>query len=369
MINIQRIDERDETRGNPPFVNGRSTYRFSLERGKKGLQLDLKKPEGLELALRLAERCDVLAENFTPGTMERLDLGYKEVSKRNPRMIYASCSGFGQTGPYASRGAVDIIAQAMSGLMSITGESDGRPMRTGTSFGDTLGGNSLAIGVLAALYERERSGVGQRLDVSMVESVIYHLENAVIRYSTTDQVPTRIGPRHPLNTPFQAFEAKDRWIVVARVRDWEAFCVVIGRESLSHDPRFQTGPDRTLNHGQLEPLLIEAFREKPAEEWFQLLEGICLTAPIYSIAEMVNDPHIKSLGALVELVMPGPEDQSLLVSNSPVRLSRTNPQIDSPAPAVGEHTRQVLQSVLGMSADQIDHLENARVIRSRPQAG
>ena len=369
VINIQRIDARDETRGSGPFVNGRSTYRFSIERGKKGMQLDLKKPEGIELALRLAERCDVLAENFTPGTMARLGLGYEDVSKRNPRIIYASCSGFGQTGPYASRGAVDVIAQAMSGLMSITGEPEGRPMRTGASFGDTLAGTSLAMGVLAALYERERSGVGQLLDVSMVESVIYHLENAIIRYSATGQVPQRIGPRHPLNTPFQPFETADGWIAVAGVRDWEAFCIAIGRESLANDPRFQIAPNRTLHHGELEPILMEAFRKKTSQEWLQLLEDICLAGPVYSIADMVNDPHIQARGAIVELPVAGPEEIRVLVPNSPIRLSRTVPKVDTPAPSVGEHTREVLQTVLDMSPDDIAHLEDADIIKSRPTTG
>ena len=366
VINIERVDARDETRGQGPFVNNRSTYRFSIERGKKNIQLDPRKPEGRELALRLAEKCDVLTENFRPGAMDRLGLGYEEVTKRNPRIIYASCSGFGQTGPYASRGALDIIAQAMSGLMSITGEPDGRPMRVGASIGDTLGGTYMAVAILAALYERERSGLGQRLDVSMLESLIYNLENAIIRYSATGEVPRRIGPRHPLNTPFQSFETADGWIVIAGVQDWPAFCSAIGRESLADDPRFQTRPDRTLHHGELEPILMEVFREKTSQEWLQLPEEVALTAPLYDIGEMVNDPHVKARGAIVQLPVPGPEERHVLVPNFPVHLSRTKSKVDTPAPSVGEHTRQVLGDVLGMSPDEITALEDAGIVRCRP---
>ncbi|MBM3947230.1 MAG: CoA transferase, partial [SAR202 cluster bacterium] len=222
VIKVERPDLTEATRGLGPFVNGRSTYRFSLDRGKRSIQLDLKQPQGRDLALRLAEQSDVLAENFSPGTMDGLGLGYDAVRTRNPRIVYASCSGFGQTGPYAQRSAVDIIAQAMSGLMSVTGEPGGRPMRAGASIGDTIGGTYLAMGVIAALYERERSGRGQRLDISMVEGLLYHLENAIVRYSATGEVPSQVGARHPLITPFQPFKTADGWIVVASVRDWEA---------------------------------------------------------------------------------------------------------------------------------------------------
>jgi CoA:oxalate CoA-transferase len=366
VILVSRMTERDdEKRGNGPFVNGRSTYRFSVERGKRNVQLDLKKPEGLELALRLAEKSDVLTENFSPGTMDRLGLGYEVVARRNPRLIYASCSGHGQTGPYAERGAVDIIAQAMSGLMSITGEPDGRPMRVGASYGDSLGGSYLAMGVLAALFERERSGLGQRLDIAMVESLLYHNENAIIRYSATGRVPGRIGPKHPLTTPFQPFETKDGWIVIAGTRDWQAFCVVIGHEELADDPRFVQGPVRNEHHAELEPILIEAFRARTSEEWFRLLDGICIAAPVYNIAEAIDDPQIQARGMIVELPVPGPEERRVRVPKVPVRLSRTMPVVDRPAPFVGEDTREVLEKVLALSAEEIAGLESGGVIRCR----
>jgi CoA:oxalate CoA-transferase len=364
VILVSRVTERDDaTRGHGPYVNGRSTFRFSVERGKKDIQIDLKRPEGVELALRLAERADVLAENFSPGTMDGLGLGYEAVTRRNPRVIYASCSGHGQTGPYAGRGGVDIVAQAMSGLLSITGEPDGRPMRVGASFGDTVAGSYLAMGVLAALHERGRSGKGQHLDIAMVECLLYHNENAIIRYSATGDIPGRVGPKHPLSSPFQPFQTKDGWIVVAGVRDWQAFCVVVGREELAEDPRFREAPVRNAHHSELEPILIAAFRERPAREWLDLLEGICIAAPVYNIAEAVDDPQIRARGAVVELPVPGPEERRVLVPNTPVRLSRTMPRVDKPAPRVGEHTREILERLLEMTVEEIEGLEVAGIIR------
>ncbi len=368
VINVQRPHETDRNRGNGPFVNGRSTYRFSLERGKKGIQVDLKQPEGLEVALRLLDESDVLTENFSVGTMDSLGLGYGAVSQRNPRIIYASCTGFGQTGPYARRGAVDIIAQGMSGIMSMTGEPDGRPMRPGISLGDSLGGAYLAMGVLSALYEREKSGIGQRIDVSMLESVVYHMENAVIRYSATGEAPKRIGPRHPLSSPFQPFETNDGWIVVAGVRDWEAFCVLLDVEELAADPRFKNAPKRSANHDDLEPVLAKAFRKKSSAEWLEALESVCLIAPLYDVAEMVADPHIKERHAIIDLPVPGPEEQWVKVPNCPVRLSRTPTKVDSPGPGVGEHTEEVLRELLSMTPEALAALLEKGAVASHPLA-
>ena len=368
VVLVSRTTERDDrSRGPGPYVRDRSTYRFSIERGKRNIQLDLKDSTGAEIALRLAERSDVLAENFTPGTMDKLGLGYEAVSKRNPRIIYASVSGHGQTGPYAGKGAVDIVAQAMSGLMSITGEADGRPMRVGASFGDTIGGNYLAMGVIAALYERERSGLGQRLDVSMVETVMYHMENAIIRYSATAEVPGRIGPRHPLVTPFQPFHTRDGWIVVAAVRDWEAFCVVIGLEELARDPRFVTNQDRNVHHAELEVILDEALRARTSREWLGLLDTTCIVCPVYDVAQAIDDPQIRARRAVVEVPMALADGQvkSVLLPNTPVRLSRTPAEVGRPAPWVGEDTRVVLRDVLQMSLEEIDELARRGVIGCR----
>ncbi len=366
VINVERVTVSDETRGNQPFINGRSTYRFSMERGKKNIQVDLKPPEGVDLILRLADKCDVIAENFSPGTMDDLGIGYDVVSQRNPRLIFASSSGFGQWGPYAKRGALDVIAQAMSGFMSITGEANGRPMRAGASIGDTLGGTYMALGIVSALYEREKSGLGQRIDVSMVESVIYNLENAIIRTSVGD-VPTRIGPRHPLLTPFQSFPTKDGWMVICGVRDWEAFCLLLDLPELAHDQRFVNSRIRHEHHAELEPLLNQALEKKSTLEWLELLADVSLVAPLYTILEMMNDPHIQARDVIVTLPVPGPKaGVTVKVPNSPVRMSRTAPVVNKPGPFVGEHTRQVLSDILGASPADIERLEKAGVVKSKP---
>ena len=364
VVNIAKVDAKDDNRGSGPFVNGLSTYRYSLERGKKSIQVDLKSPEGVRIVKELIDKADVVTENFSPGTMAKLGLSYEDLSNTNPRLIFASCSGFGQTGPYSSKGALDVIAQGFSGFMSITGEANGGPMRAGSSIGDTLGGTYMAMGIMSALYEREHSGKGQQIDISMVESVIYNLENAIIRYSATGQVPQRVGARHPLTTPFQAFETSDGWIVIAGVRDWEAFCVVLGLEDLATDDRFDTNPKRTENHSVLEPILTKIIKQQNSQYWFDLLEGIALTGPINNIEQMINDPHIKARNTIITLPVPGEDEKEVMVSNTPIRMSRTPADIHERAFVVGEHTREVLQEWLGLNEKTTIEMEEKGIIKS-----
>ena len=360
VISVERVDVTEVERGPGPYVNGRGVFRLSLDRGKRSVQIDLHHPEGVDLALRLAARSDVLAENFTPGVMDRLGLGYDAVRAGSPHIIYASLSGFGATGPDAGRGALDIIAQATSGLMSLTGEPGGPPLRAGASLGDSLGGVYLALGVLAALHERERTGLGRRLDVSMQESVLYHLENAVVRHSVTGETPGRTGSRHPFMTPFQAFETTDGWIAVAGVRDWEGFCTALDVWDMARDPRFADNDSRTEHHAALEPRLRAAFAARSTEEWLGLLEGICLAARVMDIGQVVDDPHLQERGAFLSLPVPGPEPRTVAVPRTPVRMG--DDASPDPAPALGEHTNDVLQRVLGLSWAEVVSLRQAGVI-------
>lgn len=222
----------------------------------------------------------------------------------------------------------------------------------------------MAMGIMSALYERELSGKGQKIDISMVESVIYNLENAIIRYSATGEVPQRVGARHPLTTPFQAFETKDGWIVVAGVRDWEAFCVILGIEELATDERFDTNPKRTENHSILEPILSNIIKQQNSDYWFEILEGIALTGPINNIEQMVNDPHIKARNTIISLPVPGEIEKEVLVSNTPVRLSRTPAEINERAFVVGEHTREVLQEWLGLNENTALEMEEKGIVKS-----
>jgi CoA:oxalate CoA-transferase len=344
----------EQGRGLGPIVEGINTYGFSVNRGKDSILLDLKSPEGREVALRLAEKADVVTENFSPGTMKKLGLDYETVSARNPRIVYASLSGFGQYGPYAQRGAYDVVVQGLSGVMSITGHPDGPPARVGYSIGDMAGGLFLAQGVLAALVERGTSGKGQYIDVAMLDAQVNLLENAVIRYFATGEVPVRIGTRHPLTVPFQAFPTADGYLVIAGVRDWPLFCGLIDCDELVADPRFSTNPARLAHHGELEPVLNEAFRRRKTAEWIELLSPHFLVAPLNTIDQMAVDPQINARDMFVDL--PSWKGSSLRVVNSPVKLSRTPVELTRGADSPGGHTRAVLKEQLGMDDSEIDAL-------------
>ena len=364
VIKVERPPFGDVARTTAPYINNESGYFFSVNRGKKSICLDLKRPEGRDLFLRLAEKADVVMENFTPGTMESLGLGYDALSARNPRLIYAATSGFGQTGPERLRPALDIVVQGMGGIMSITGEPGGPPVRPGISLGDIAAGLYTAIGILTALHERQRSGRGQMIDISMLDCQIAIQENAFMRYFATGEAPKPIGTRHPLTTPFQAFPTEDGWIVLALSwgvpNQWELFCATIGRTDLIDDPRFDTPGLRTRHHAELEPMLNEALRRRTTEEWLRDFDAIGLPCgPLNDIPHAADQPQVTARDMLVEVEHPA--GFSLKVPNSPLRLSRTPGGIQGPPPALGEHTDEVLTSLLALSDREIAELRAAGV--------
>jgi CoA:oxalate CoA-transferase len=357
VIKVERPPYGDVARTTGPFVNGEGSYFFSINRGKKSTLLDLKKPEGRELFMRLVEKVDVVMENFTPGTMDNLGLGYEALSARNPRLIYAATSGFGQTGPDRMKPALDVVVQGMGGVMSITGEQGGPPIRPGLSLGDIAAGLFTAIGILAALHERERSGRGQMVDISMLDCQIAILENAYARYFATGEPPKPIGTRHPLSTPFQAFPTKDGYIVIAlgfSVENiWGVFCAVIERPELIDDPRFQTPRQRTANHALLEPILNEALRQRPTAEWLVEFEAIGLPCgPLHTIPQAAEYKQVEAREMLKDV--ESERGNRLRISNSPLKLSRTPAAIRGGPPPVGRHTREVLASLLGFTDDEIE---------------
>jgi len=365
VIKVERPPYGDVARTTGPYIGDWSTYFFSINRGKKSICLDLKKQEGKGLFLRLVDKADVVIENFTPGTMEGLGLGYETLAARNPHLIYAATSGFGQTGPDRERPALDIIVQGMGGIMSITGEPDGPPVRPGISQGDITAGLYTAIGVLAAVHERERSGKGQMLDISMLDCQIAILENAFARYFATGEVPKPIGTRHPLATPFQAFPTKDGWIVVALSwgveNQWELFCATIGRPDLIGDPRFDTPGLRTRHHGDLEPILNEALRQKTTAEWLLEFDAIGLPCgPLNDIPHAAQQPQVKAREMLVDVEHR--DGFSLKIADTPVKLGRTPGGIQGPPPALGEHTDDVLAGLVGLSEQEIASLREAAVV-------
>ena len=359
VIKVERPEGGDMARGTGPFIDGDSSYFLSLNRDKKSVVLDLKSPRGKEVFLALAKRCDVLVENFVPGVMARLGLGYEVVKQHNPRIIYASVSGFGQTGPYTQRPALDIIVQGMGGIMSITGEPGGPPIRTGASLGDIAAGLFTAIGILAALQERERSGVGQMVDVAMLDCQVALMENAFARYFATGKIPGPLGTRHPSNTPFQAFETRDGYVTVAFVGgakdQWPLFCALLDRVDLIDDERFQNSWSRTLNYEELIPILTKAMKKKTTSRWLkELSETGIPCGPLNNVEQVARDPHVLAREMITQITQPkiGP----IKVINSPIKLSRTPAGARGPAPGLGEHTKEVLRDLLGLSSEEIGRI-------------
>jgi len=349
----------DDSRRFGPFVNGTSGYFCSVNRNKRSLAVDLKTEAGKEVLRDLIRASDVVLENFRPGTMARLGFSYDKMREINERIIYASISGFGHDAlpAYASKPSYDMVAQAYSGLMSITGPEGGPPVRVGSSVGDLFAGHQCAIGILSALWYRERTGEGQIVDMSMVDGLVYVLENAIVRHSATGDVPRPLGTRHPAITPFQAFQTSDSWVIVALGNDalWQRFCEAIERPDLAEDPRFLTNDLRTQHHALLQELLEGITRQRTTAEWVGLLEEHHLpTSPINTVADVVHDPNIRYRNMVVEVDQPGAGP--IEIAGSPFHLSETPGRVDHPAPLLGQHTRQILSRVLGYEPAQIERL-------------
>tara|TARA_A100001037_G_scaffold91493_1_gene82901 strand:+ start:5364 stop:6566 length:1203 start_codon:yes stop_codon:yes gene_type:complete len=363
---IEPLQQDERRRGMGPYVHDVSSYFFSVNRGKKSLLIDLKAEGAQEIILALIRDSDVLTENFSPGTMDRLGFGYEALKEVNPGLVYASTSGFGHTGPYKDRGAVDIIAQAMGGLISTTGhEGDPLPSKAGYSIGDMASGMFTAIGVLSALVERSTSGFGQRVDVAMLDSQVALMENPIIRHLATGEVQGPMGLRHPLNTPHQLFPTNDGWIAVAGVKDsnWQLFLGILGLDEYISDERFVRGPLRTENYAVLEPILFAAFRRNSARYWIEHLEEYFLVGPVNTIEDVVNDPQVKFRNMIVSL--PTWTGGEIKVSNTPVKLSRTVGGAVRGASKPGEHTEELLKGV-GFSAEQIDEFVSRGVVATGP---
>lgn len=361
----------DGARRPGPRIDGVSTYFFSINRGKRSVVIDLRTARGKEIALKLVELVDVVAENFTPGTMERLGLDYEVLKQRNPKVIYAALSGFGQTGPYRQKPALDIIVQAMGGLMSITGSENGEPVRAGASIGDIGGGLFFAIGILAALEERRKSGQGQMLDLSMLDCQAAILENAFIRYFATGEVSQRKGSRHQVVAIHQAFPTKDGYIAftVGGIEQWTRFLEIIGRLDILPEEKYHDRTSRASHIKDLEPLIMEALKTRTTAEWMEEFEAAGMPCgPINNIAQAAEDPQLRHRNMFVDLPCPGTQRGSLRVSNTPFRLSRTPPQLLRGAPELGQHTEEVLSSLLGLSQEEIISLKEQGVISPRERS-
>ncbi len=322
VIKVERPDGGDDARQIGPFVGGKSAYFSSLNRGKQSIALDLKAAPDREIFEKLLARADVLVENFRPGTMEKLGYGWEDLQRRFPRLIYAAVSGFGHTGPYAPRPAYDIVVQGMGGIMSLTGQPGGEPARVGTSLGDIVAGLFTAIGINAALASRGSSGLGTKIDVSMLDSQVAILENAIARYSATGTVPGPLGTRHPSITPFAAFEAKDTHVIIAAGNDtlWRTLCTCLERQELAEDPRFATNDLRTQHEAALRHELESALRSRTAAEWLELLQPAGVPCgPINNVAQVLSDPQIRARNMLVRV--EDPEAGTLEMAGNPIKFS------------------------------------------------
>ena len=365
VIKVERPGHGDAARHLGPRVGDDSAYFISVNRGKKSITLNLFSEEGQRGFRAMLPSFDVLVENFVPGTMTRIGLDYGSIKELNPRLVYVSISGFGQTGPYAQRPALDIVVQAMGGLMSVTGEPGAGPVRPGASLGDSVAGVFAALAVASALFQRENSGQGQHIDMSMLDCQVTMMENAFSRYFATGEVPGPLGSRHPTATPFQAFHAQDGDFVIGLLTDdlpvWQRFCESIGRPDLGDDDRFKDNRNRTEHIDTLVPLLQSTFEDRSAAYWLDVLSQAGVPCgPISNIAAVAEDAHVRHRGMLATI--PHSTEGTWRVANTPFRFSDSGTGPAGPSPGLGEHTESALRDLLDLSDEELGHLRSAGAI-------
>ena len=356
VIKIEQPVKGDDTRAFAPFQNGQSAYYMNLNRNKQGVTLNLKK--GKELFLEMVKKADIVVENYRPGTMEKLGLGYETLREVNPKIIYAAVSGFGHYGPYTQRPGYDIIGQAMGGLMSTTGWPDGPPTRSGTAMSDVLAGLSVTIGILAALQSCHRTGKGQKVDVSLVDSVVASLEIINQIYLTEGRIPGRQGNRYESIYPYDTFTTKDGMAVIGAGNDklWHLTCDVIGRPELKTDERYLTNPLRVKAHAEIK-VIVEEWTSKHTSEQVveQILAAGIPAAPIYNIKQVTEDPHIaKAREMFVDVEHPLAGKTTL--TGCHIKLSETKPSVRSHSPLLGQHNEAVFKRLLGLDAEKVAQL-------------
>lgn len=375
IIKIERPLVGDDTRGwGPPFLKdaeGRETrdssYFLSANRGKQSVTVDLATPEGQEIVRRLALDSDVLVENYKVGTLARYGLAYEDLRRINPRLVYCSVTGFGQDGPYAALPGYDYVFQGMGGLMSITGVADGEPgaapMKSGIAISDLLTGMYVTSAILAALEHRHVSGEGQYIDMSLLDCIVAINSYQAINYFLSGKLPKRMGNAHPNMVPYQVFRCNEGDIIIAVGNDaqYAAFCKAIDRPALATEPRFLTGPLRSLNRDELIPLIAEAMLARTMEEWVNLLETVNVPCgPIYNMQQVFEDPQIKHRNMQLSLPHGAGVDAPSLAN--PIRLSDTPIRYRGSAPLLGEHNKNILNGRLGLSDERIAELKAKGIV-------
>ncbi len=364
VFKLESASGGDMGRGwGPPFAAGQSYFFRGLNRGKSGISIDLKRPEGIALCLRLIEKMDVLVENFRPGTMDRLGLGYGAASQRNPRLVYCSISGYGQEGPSRDQAAMDLIVECSSGFMSITGTEAGEQVRSGYAVADINAGLFSVIGILMALRARDVTGRGQYVDVSMLDGMISAMSSNYMSFLGSGNMPRPLGSAFPTVVPYRVFDAKDRSfsIAVGSEKLWSAFCRAIGRTDLENHPDYCTNGQRVINRPALEAILASVFGERSASEWLERLGSAGIPcSPVRTFAEVVEDPQaeIRNMFPAIDCPSAG----SHRVIGPPVKLSETPGRIGAPSPELGEHTAAALAELLHLDENAIDSLIDAGIV-------
>ena len=364
VIKIERPGTGDDTRAwGPPFVKGESSYFLSINRNKESVALDFKEPRGRALLDGLIARADVLVENFHPGTLEALGLGYAALADRDPRLVYCSITGFGATGPLRHRPGYDAVVQAEGGLMSLTGPADGDPYRLGVAIADIAAGMFAAQGIALALLVRERTGKGQFVDIGMLDSVASLLTYQAGIYFTTGRTPVRMGNRHPSIAPYDTVPAEDGTLVLAIGNDgqWRTFCQATGLPSLADDGRFATNAARVEHYDELRPILARALRTRSRQEWIdRLVPAGVPCAAVRGLDEVLTDPQLAARNMIQ--AVPHPAAGPIKVLGSPIKLSRTPGSVNTPPPRLGEHTAAVLRDQLKLAPEDIARLSDDGVI-------
>ncbi len=363
--NVMKVEmpvKGDDSRHFGPYVGDESAYFMSLNRNKRSMTLNLKTEKGKELLKEMIKNVDVVIENFRPGTMEKLGLGYDVLKEVNPRIIYAAASGFGHSGPYSKRPAYDAIVQAMGGIMSITGQEDGEFTRVGTSVGDITAGLFATIGILAALRYRDETGIGQKVDIAMLDTQLAILENAVARYAVDGEIPAPKGNRHPSIVPFEPFDASDGKIMIAVGNDalWVKFCNATELDHLINKEEFKTNPLRNNNYRILRPLIAEKIVKKTVDEWIEIFnDGGVPNGPINTVDKVLKDPQILARDMVKEVEHP--TAGKLLMPGVPIKMSETQGDVVMASPILGQHTDEILKEILDLNDNEIEKLKKENI--------
>lgn len=363
IIKIEIPGKGDDSRSFGPFVNGESGYYMNINRNKEGVTLNLKNPEGKKLFLELVKKADVVVENYRPGIMEKLGIGYEVLKEVNPGIIYGAVSGFGHYGPYTQRPGYDVIGQASSGLMSVTGWPEGGPTRVGTAMADSLAGYSLAIGLLAALHYKTMTGIGQKVDIGMMDAGIASLQIIYPIYMMGGKIPQRIGNRYESNYPTDTFETKDGMMVIGAANDklWVKLCEVMEMPELAEDSRYDKNPKRVEHYLEIRPVIAGWTKKYTTKEAVELLLANGVPAsPINDLAQVMEDPHAQAREMFVHVKHPAAGDT--ILNGSQFKMTKTNPAIEFPAPLLGQHNEEVYGELLGLTKEQIEAYQEQGVM-------